>query len=171
MALNKPNPAAISLPSSVVTVADLTRLRLETEKLGDFLSQAGLRQPAKSLTVPKVSRRLEETAERSGLSLLQPQACETLLKGLNSLNQTAPRIHLSFAAEPSEAFLGHLIDWFRLNIQADILLMVGLQPAIAAGFIMRTPTHAYDCSLRRHLDDKKYLLADALKIAQPGVAA
>lgn len=158
------------LPSSVVTVGDIARLRLELERLSDFLTQARLRQPGTAVTVPRVTKRLDEVAHLAGLTLTKDSDCQALLKELNDLQTAAPRIHISFATDPSEDFLSQIIKWFRNNIHPQIILTIGLQPALTAGFVMRTSSHYYDCSLRRHFDDKKSLLAEALNI-KPKVKA
>lgn len=151
------------LPDSIVTVSDVTRLRLELEKLMEYLVQAQLRQAGEAITVPRVSKRLDELSRLAGVTLLKDADCRALLSKLELVVKTAPHIHLSFATDPSDEFLGHITKWFRTEIDPHILLSFGLQPSIAAGFIMRTPSHYYDCSLRKKFDENKHQLGDALK--------
>ena len=61
-------------------------------------------------------------------------------------------MHISFAAEPSVKALETILVWLRDNIHPKVLLQVGLQPAVAAGCVLRTPNKVFDMSLRAYLD-------------------
>lgn len=158
-----------TLPDNVVTVGDLARAKIELESLADFLVQSRVRKPGQAITMPRVSTRLEAISQAARLKLTSPSDIETLQKELSDLKKSAPQVHISFSAEPSDAFLTKLIQWFRANIHPQILLTIGLQPSIAAGFILRTPSRVYDSSLRKHFTDKKPLLIEALKNSQTTV--
>jgi F0F1-type ATP synthase delta subunit len=77
------------------------------------------------------------------------------MKFLTLLLQKAPVMHMSFASEPSGAFMNKLIVWLRANMHPQMFVSVGLQPSIAAGCIVRTANRQFDFSLRQALEDQK----------------
>ncbi|MDB5166479.1 MAG: hypothetical protein JWM37_551 [Candidatus Saccharibacteria bacterium] len=155
----------IALPNSIVTATDLARMRLELERVNETMLQNRLREPKKTAGPPRVSQRLEQLFDLAGVKLTHEGDREQILKELNHLQKTAPKIKLSFATDPSDEFLAKIIGWFRQNIHPQVLMTVGLQPSIAAGFVMRTPSKYFDCSMRKHLNDHKGMLAEALQAA------
>ncbi|HSH55760.1 MAG TPA: hypothetical protein VK983_02970, partial [Candidatus Limnocylindrales bacterium] len=92
------------------------------------------------------------------MNLLRKTDREKLLKYLSALLDKAPVLHMSFASDPSAAFMDKLVVWLRQNIHPQVLVRIGLQPSVAAGCILRTANKEYDFSLRQALDDQKPLL-------------
>lgn len=148
------------LPLAVVGPADVTRLQLELEALEDYLRQQ--RQAEKAAKLPKVSGMLDSLAENNDADLLLQADRDRLEAFLKALEQHAPTIHISFAAEPSANFTQKVLTWLRGNISSYILLQIGLQPTIAAGCVVRTNNKIFDMSLRQYLDNNRLLLVDAL---------
>lgn len=148
------------LPLAVVGPSDVTRLQLELEALEDYLRQA--MQTGESAKLPKLSRMLDSLAESNSADLLVQADRDRLEAFLKALEQHAPTIHISFAAEPSAAFTQKVLTWLRGNISSYILLQIGLQPTIAAGCVVRTTNKIFDMSLRQYLDNNRNLLVEAL---------
>lgn len=144
--------ANATLTPLITSPSDLKRARRELEALDDFLHQAGLRQGGKSVKLPQISRVLEELTSDSGLNLLKKTDRDRLAKFIALLIEKAPVLHMSFASEPSGAFMSKLIVWLRANIHPQVVVNVGLQPSIAAGCIVRTANRQFDFSLRQSLD-------------------
>ena len=153
------NPTFV-LPVAVVGSADVNRLQLELEALEDYLRQR--QQTGQPLKLPKMSRLLENLAEQNSADLLVQADRDRLEAFLKAVQQHAPTIHFSFAAEPSAAFTQKVLTWLRSNISSYILLQIGLQPTIAAGCVVRTTNKIFDMSLRQYLDNNRQLLMDAL---------
>lgn len=152
------------LPSLVVGSVDVMRLRRELESLNDYMDQAALRKAGEeSIKLPKTSRILDEFVNLNKLNMLQATDREAADRFLRALVDHAPTIHISFAADPSAAFVDKIVVWLRNNIHPQLLLSLGLQPTIAAGCIVRTPNRYYDLSLRRHFAAKRQLLLDKLE--------
>lgn len=152
------------LPSLVVGAVDVMRLRREFDSLNDHMDQIALRKSGEeSPKLPKTSRMLDEFASLNKLNLLQSSDRQASDKFLGELIEHAPTIHISFAVDPSAAFVSKIIIWLRQNIDPQLLLSVGLQPTIAAGCVVRTTNHYYDLSLRRHFSAKRQLLIDKLE--------
>ena len=96
-------------------------------------------------------------------NLLQTADRRAAAAFLLSVKQNAPVLHISFATDPTAAFTVKIIIWLRTNIHPYLLLKIGLEPRIAAGCIIRTPSKQYDFSLRRHFIDQRDQLISALK--------
>jgi len=160
MALNKDG---FKLPGSIATATDLAHVRMELERISEQMLQERLRTPDKVIVVPRISSRLNQAASNAGMKLESDDDRQTLLKHLEEAARVAPKVKISFATNPSDEFLTKIVEWFRQNINDQVLFTIGLQPSIAAGFVMRTPSKFFDCSMRKHFDDNKHLLAQALK--------
>lgn len=155
-------PAAtkITLPPEVISPTDISRLRRSSRELADYLRQADLSGRNVS---PPGNHLLSKFAEANSLDLSKVGDCERAGKLLDELSEIAPKIHISFAAEPSNKFMQKIAGWFRSNINPLTLLTIGLQPSVAAGCYLRTTNRYFDLSLRRHLLEKSQILIDKLE--------
>lgn len=156
-----------TLPPTIITAIDVSNIARELETLDGFFTQAEARDGGASQTPPKTSRTLENMAKDYSLNLLEEKDRASLAAVLENLRTSAPVIHISFAAEPSAAFLKKIVEWLRLNIHPQILLRVGLQPSMAAGCIIRTPNKYFDFSMRRHFQDNLPKLAAGIHGGPP----
>lgn len=155
---------AFALPLLVVSPADVARLNRELESLDDYLHQAGLRAGGKEAPkLPRTSRMLDDFAAGNELNLLHITDREQARAFLQETLKTAPVLNMSFATDPSSAFIGKIITWLRQNIDGRLLLKIGLQPSMAAGCTVRTPSHYYDFSLREHFAQQRAVLIERLK--------
>jgi F0F1-type ATP synthase delta subunit len=155
---------SLQLPSSLIGRSDVARLRRELEALGDYLHQSALRHQAEGeLKLPSTSRLLDEFVTVNKLNMLHRDDHENALQVLNELADSAPILHISFSAEPSSAFMAKLMTWLRANIDPLVLVQVGLQPAIAAGCIVRTRNRQFDMSLGQNFKKQRSLLAEQLQ--------
>ncbi len=151
------------LPIAVVGKADIMRLLRELGNVDEFLKQSALRAPGTNVVAPRSSRLLEAVAKENQLNLLAAGHREVLRQQLEAIRDHAPGIHMSFAADPSPLFLQKIVTWLRTEIHPNVLLQIGLQPTIAAGFIMRTPNKYFDFSLRKHFSRQRKILTDKLE--------
>lgn len=152
-----------SLPLQVVSQGDASRLRRELYNLDDYIKQAKLRQPGTPLQrLPKTSRSLNDFSEQNHLNLLTAKDRSRAAEFLDEVVNKAPVIHISFAVDPSAAFMSKITSWFRQNIDGLILVNVGLEPNIAVGCTVRTDNHYHDFSLRQHFDSQHQLLLDKI---------
>lgn len=140
-----------SLPLGVISRADVTRVKRELSVLNDFFASAANRSPGTPVQLPRVTRILEQLTEENKLSLLNEKDRAALLGALDTVLKQAPQMHISFASEPSPKALERILLWFRQNIHTQALLQIGLQPAIAAGCVLRTPNRVFDLSMRASL--------------------
>lgn len=153
MALEK----RLTLPVLVFGMVELRRLSRELESLDEYLRQMAIRRQAK-FEMPRSSRMLEALASDNQLDLLKGNERAALRTFLADTLAHAPSMHMSFAADPSAAFMAKLVTWLRANIHPLVLLEVGLQPTIAAGCIVRTNSKIFDLSLRSQFLKQNELL-------------
>lgn len=140
------------LPTTAVSRTDVARLTREVVALEDYLHQAALRTGGKATAkLPKTSHILDELITANGLNLLDGAARQKLINSLTLIQQKAPIVHMSFAVDPSAAFMQKMAIWWRENVDPYVLIETGLQPTIAAGCVVRTANRQYDLSLRQHL--------------------
>jgi hypothetical protein len=155
------------LPLRVISQGDAMRLKRELEALNDYVHQSQLRDSGAELkTLPKPSLALNDLAQENNLNLLKSEDREAAIGFLAQLVENAPIIHISFASEPSSTFMTKITRWFRDQIDPRILLNVGLEPSIAAGFTLRTLNHYHDFSLRQQFSDQRELLLNGIRESQ-----
>ncbi|MGH7158240.1 MAG: hypothetical protein ACREGD_04210 [Candidatus Saccharimonadales bacterium] len=153
-----------ALPTQVFGVVEVRRLSRELEALDEYMRQAGLREAGgKQDTLPRTSRLLDATASENHLNLLQPGDRQQLAKALRAMLDSAPVVHISFASDPSAAFLEKIVGWLRGNIHPIALIRLGLQPSIAAGCVLRTANKSFDFSLRHRFREERALLLQSLE--------
>jgi F0F1-type ATP synthase delta subunit len=153
----------LKLPNSLISQADVTRLTRELNGLNDFFVSARTRVAGTPMQAPKITRLLDTLARENQVNLLKEDERARLLSGLNSVYEHAPSLHISFAVEPSPRALEKILVWMRQNIHTQTLLQVGLQPAIAAGCMLRTTNKVFDMSLRTNLKKQSGYLTELLK--------
>ena len=153
-----------SVPLRVVSQGDAMRLKRELAVLSDFVQQAELRQPGTVLkTLPKTSASLNDFTQDNELNLLKAEDRDAANNFLTHLTEQAPVVHISFASEPSASFMHKIAAWFREQIDPLVLINVGLEPSIAAGFTLRTLNHYHDFSLRQQFSDRRDLLLNGIR--------
>ena len=152
------------LPVEVFGVIEVRRLGRELEQLDDYLRQAAIREGGdKQGSLPRASRLLDATASENHLNLLNEDDRQILAKYLQEVLEQAPTVHMSFASDPSAAFLEKIVSWLRNNIHPLMLVRLGLQPSIAAGCVIRTANRSFDFSLRHRFTEERQLLLYSLE--------
>lgn len=141
----------LKLPIAVVGEVDVARLIRELNGLSDFFVGAKARTAGTAMQTPKLSRLMDQLAKDNNVNLLEETNRKRLLDSLQDIHSHSPRLQISFASEPSPKALEKILAWLRQNVHPQTLLQVGLQPAIAAGCVLRTPNKVFDMSLRANL--------------------
>jgi len=164
--------AAPVLPVAVVGLVDLGRLLRELERLENTMRTEHIRTgvPEESIQLPKLSALMEELAEANHVDLSVSHGRQSLLAFLKLLRKDAPRVHMSFSADPSPQFMLKLMTWLRTNVHPHVLVAVGLQPGIGAGCVLRTTNKYFDMSLGKSFADSRSLLMERLRQPVPGEA-
>lgn len=159
----EPKTRTFKLPVSVVTQSDLSKLMYELEAIEDFFLQVQVRRAGDSINLPRTTPEMEDLLRQNELNLLQASDRERLKFILMTIHTKSPIIHMSFSVSPSRKFLEKIISWMRQNVSEIVILQVGLQPNIGAGFTLRTTNKFFDFSLRQHLNKRTDLLIAELK--------
>lgn len=160
------------LPATIVGLVDIGRLIRELEKLEQALQASEIRAQATTGT-PKVSALLDQLSQANGVDLSQAHDRKSLLEFLQLVRRDAPRVHVSFSADPSPLFLSKLMTWFRSRIHPLLLVAIGLQPGIGAGCMLRTTNRYFDMSLGKSFTTHRQILIDRLRqgVVEPTPAA
>ena len=166
----EPEKPGLALPIIIVGTVDLNRLLREIKKLQATLQAQLLRSEGHvAQTLPKLSQILDEFVQLNKLDLLQAADQKRAIRFLEDVRDHAPKIHVSFSADPSPQFMSKFTFWFRNNIHPTILITVGLQPGIGAGCVVRTANKYFDFSLSKSFENNRELLVQQLQV--PEVAA
>jgi hypothetical protein len=159
---NAESRATFQLPVLVASTVDVGRLIREIENIDDVLHQLGLRKSGSNVQIPQTSHLMDLMVQLNKLNLLQETDRTALLKFLTAVRDRAPRLHVSFSADPNVTFIEKLMVWLRKEINPYLLLTIGLQPNIAAGCIVRSANKYFDLSLRQDFANKRELLLGQL---------
>lgn len=149
------------LPPQVNGRTDINRLLRELEALEETL----ITKAAKDNLPSKITSLLNQTALANGYKLLEKTHRQHIAQQLTKIRDHAPTVHISFAAEPSPKVTETLLSWLRSNVHRYALVQIGLQPAIAAGCVLRTPNKIFDMSLGATLQKQTPYLLELLKTA------
>ena len=153
----------LKLPQIVASKVQLIKLIREVE---DQINERTQKQITEEQTgdlreVANPSRSLKQLFELNDLEI-NDRNLEKVRDQLRELRAKAPVIKVSFADEPDLKITEQLVDWFRKEISPNVLIQVGIQPMIAGGMMLRTPSKVFDFSLRQFLMNNRDKLSEAL---------
>ena len=154
-----------TLPMSVVSHRDLSRLVSDVERLDNERTAAMVRAKAGAPEQPGLppSGPLSDFLAANQLSVESPQDCSQLLRELRLLKDKAPVLHLTFASPADQDSLQQLAQWARASVHPQAILAVGVQPALIAGVYVRTTNQVRDLSARAHLSASRSVLVKDLE--------
>jgi len=158
----KDHEITLNLTSAVNSLSDVNKLINELESIEEFFLKMKAKSSLSQVDVPKSSIALEELAKLNSLNLMKSEDREKLNLFLHFIRTKSPTIHLSFGSSPDDKFLTKVTDWFRAQVNPYLLISIGLQPTIGAGFKIRTTNKYYDFSLRKYLTANKQTLVETL---------
>lgn len=153
--------AAFVLPAQLSGKTDINHLLRELEKLEETL----VASKSNNAAPPKASTMLDQIVTANGYNLLEQTNRRHLVEQLTKIRDRAPLLHISFATEPSPKVTETVLSWLRSNVHRYALLQIGLEPAIAAGCVLRTPNKIFDMSLGASLQKQTPYLLALLKTA------
>lgn len=156
--------ADYTLPQTVSTKIDLSRLVSEMEKVNNEITEMLVRAKAGAAGAekPVLSESLTSFLSQNGLGLTTDGERTDIVKQLRKLKDAAPVIHMTFATAADPESLQTLVQWLRISIHPQALISVGLQPGLVAGVYIRTPNHVHDLSLRSKLQSSRDILVKDL---------
>lgn len=155
----------LSLPSSVVTRVDVSRLVREVEWVDNEITTAAVRAKAgvQAPAQPVLSDQLTEFLAQNQLTLTDAHERTKLIKTLRHIKDSVPIIHMTFATPADRESLQQLAQWLRSSVHPQAVIAVGLQPGLVGGVYVRTPNQVYDLSLRAKLQGSRGVLIKSLE--------
>lgn len=150
------------LPTIVAQPSDVGRLIRELGVIDEHLRQEAIRSPDKKIIV-KSSVKLADLLSMNGIDVTDPASRADLTAWLSELKKTAPVINLSFGAEADEQFIAKLTEWFRREVDSRCLLIIGLEPSVGIGSVVRTNNRVFDLSLKSRLKSTRNLLLNEIQ--------
>ena len=161
---------AFRLPAAVVSRRDLARLVNEAEHIDDELTAAEVRarKTKQVAETPAFSGQFTDFLSDNKLDFAESKVRTDIIKELRVLKTKAPVVHTTFAVPADIESLQTLAAWFRKSVHPQVLLEIGLQPALVAGVYVRTPNHVHDMSLRSALAGKRDVLVKDLEALRHG---
>jgi len=147
------------LPDALYMRSDVSRLLREIETLQDAARMSKVRGKAAEAAPSHLLQQLIEANTHDDAA----PSYEELSRVLSTLRDKAPSVHMSFATNPSNEFMLSLVAWFRQQVHPYVMLQIGLQPSIAAGCVVRTPSRYFDLTMRKHFIDKRAMLVKQLR--------
>lgn len=154
-----------TLPASIVSRVDVSRLVNEVERLDGEMTAATVRNKIGEAQafVPVLSEQLTHFLVQNGLTLKESKERSRIVKELRKLKDTVPVIHMTFAVTADPESLAQIAAWLRSSVHQQAVISVGLQPNLVAGVYLRTPNHVHDFSLRKKLESSHGVMVEALE--------
>ncbi|MEI9914114.1 MAG: hypothetical protein WDN66_04005 [Candidatus Saccharibacteria bacterium] len=156
------NQTNFELPLSIAQPVTIGLILRELSLIDEHLNQENIRDPAKQIEV-KASLKLNELLSLNNIDIADKSQRLALIKILNQIRESAPVVNVSFSTEASEEFIQKIAKWFRDGVDPMCLVIVGMEPSMGAGSIVRTPNKVFDFSLKSQLHSKRGLLEDRIK--------
>lgn len=156
------------LPISVVSKVDVSRLLSELEIVDNQLTEQTIRaQTARSNSQvqPALSDQMSDFLTQNQVTLRTSRERSDLITQLRLLKDSVPVIHMTFAVPADRDSLSQVVQWLRTSIHPQVVVSVGLQPALVAGVYMRTPNRVHDFSLRAALNGSHDALVKQLEVS------
>lgn len=150
------------LPPALIGRSDVSRLLREIEEVDYDLETQTIRTPNQPLTIPAISRALNETLTLNNIEVTNLDERKRMIDALRDAKERAPNVQITFAVDPEPSVISYLVNWIRENLHPRALVTVGLQPGIIGGCVVRTPDHIYDFSLRKRFKDEEANLIQAI---------
>lgn len=140
------------LPISVATRTQVVNVLRNLEDVLDKGIQNAIRanEGVDFQDLPEVSSALAEIVKENNTEVTT-ENLRKLGTWLEDLKRNAPVVRFTFGSDPSNEITAKLVKWLRDESEETVLIRTSVQPSIAAGCIVHTPSHRYDFSLRNEL--------------------
>lgn len=153
---------SLVLPENLVNKKQVAQLLREIEQIQ--ATQQGSKVRGDQPVSIEPSPLLQQLVDQNMIDG-KPVPLGNISRALELLQKKAPVVHLSFAVNPEQAFVARIVQWFRSEVSPYVLLQVGLQPTIAAGCIVRTPSKYFDMTMRKRFVEKRDVLVKQLRVS------
>ena len=155
------------LPVDISSPQDLASLITEIQQYARWFSHESIKKQvgaARSSEAPLISKvALETIRSLQSKDALTRSDLDALISFLTETKQKSPSVTLTLAAPPTKAVKQELVSWCRENIAPDILVTFQFNSTILGGMVVRTRSHVYDWSFRRHILEERYKFPGVLR--------
>lgn len=162
--------AELTLPPSVMTRVDVSRLITELEQLdNDLVTRDVHIKIDKPLTNQlQFSEQLTDFLSVNSLEIGDSVQRGELIRRARKLKDTAPIVHITFATPADVDSLKQLASWLRQSVHPQSILAIGLQPSLIGGAYVRTPNQVHDFSMRAKLAGHRNLIIEEVEALRGG---
>lgn len=149
--------AEFTLPSSIISKVDISRLVREFETVDNALTSKDVRNKAHASEedMPAMSPQLSAFLESNPVDLNNSGARSEYIKQLRLLKKNVHTMNMTFAVVADPESLQQLSAWVRESIHPQIVIETHLQPGLVAGMYLRSQNHVFDFSVRNALKSKR----------------
>lgn len=164
------NSNELSLPPSIITRVDVSRLVSEVEQLDSYMIAADARaksgMPSTGESVQ--SEQLADFLAVNNIEIGDASNRSELIKQLRRLKSTVPWVHMTFAVPADNESLREIVAWLRESVHPQSVIMVGMQPSLVGGVYVRTPNQVHDMSLRAQLAGRRDIITREVEALSGG---
>lgn len=156
---------ALKLPPDLNSPDQIGVIMLELNRYIGQLRDLQIRAKTHSKThqqIAALSELLTLVLQTSNIDAQDIQELEKALSKLEELRHNAPLVRIILAAQPSDDLKNQITDWFRSQIDRNMLITFSARSDIGGGLILQAGSHVYDLSFRKKLIDNKNLIGDLL---------
>lgn len=159
------NIVDFTLPPSVVTKLDILNLVAELERIDNEMTSASIRANHGGTVgnQPDLSETMIEFLSVNQLQIGDSKQRSRLIAEMRKLKNTAPTIHMTFAAAADPASIKQIVSWLRESIHPQSVVTIGLQPDLIGGIYLRTANKVFDLSVRAQLAGSRHLLVESVE--------
>lgn len=160
----------LTLPPSVVSRADLSRIIREAESVDNYLTTETARKKSGFSGGDQLvlSEQLTDLLSLNSLEFGDIQQRIGIINKLRRLKDSVPVVHMTFATTVDQEVLQKIVEWLRQSVHQYAVLSIGLQPDLIGGVYVRTTNQVHDMSLRSRLAEKRYLITEAVEAIRAG---
>lgn len=146
-----------TLPSSIVSKADISRLVREFEALDSTLTTKKVKNKVgvENGDIPAISPQLQAFFDANPLDLEDTGVRSAYVKQLRLLKDKVRVMNMTFAVITDPQSLEELTVWLRQSVHPQTVIEAHLQPALVAGVYLRSQNHVFDLSVRNALKAKR----------------
>lgn len=153
----------LKLPETIATKTQLVNVykNLETVLEKNIQNSVRAEEGVDFEDLPEVSSALAQIIRDNKIKV-DTKSLKELKTWLDELKHIAPVVRFTFASDPENEVTARLVTWLRDKSGKEVLIRTSVQPSVAAGCLVHTPSHEYDFTLRQHLLDKVGLFSEIL---------
>jgi hypothetical protein len=157
----------LSLPASISSRQDLKAVIMELQRYGQWASQTAIKQrvvnqspagqPVLSAGAGELIKQwqADEKTAKAGL--------DKLIEALENFAAKAPFVTVTLAAPAPTVLRQAIVDWFRKNVRADLLVDFQFNGTMLGGMAIRYGSRVFDWSFKRQILANRAKFAEILR--------